>query len=98
MTSRSILSFCFVVVLSVLFLLPKGACALEPAMMLGAGSSTNSEMEKNFEEKIISLISKRMDLPSVRSKLEKPNGKFVPVYGTQLAEHPLVSQKKFASE
>ena len=81
MTSRSILSFCFVVVLSVLFLLPKGACALEPAMMLGAGSSTNSEMEKNFEEKIISLISKRMDLPSVRSKLEKPNGKFVPVYG-----------------
>jgi hypothetical protein len=81
MTSRSILSFYFVVVLSVLFLLPKGACALEPAMMLGAGSSTNSEMEKNFEEKIISLISKRMDLPSVRSKLEKPNGKFVPVYG-----------------
>lgn len=41
----------------------------------------NSEMEKVFEEKIISLISKRMDLPSVRSKLEKPNGKFVPVYG-----------------
>lgn len=64
-----------------LFLLPKGACAFEPAMPLGTGSFTNSGMEKIFEEKIISLISKRMELPSVRSKLEKPSAKFVPVYG-----------------
>lgn len=81
MTLRSFILRFSIVVLFVLVLLPKGACALEPAMMLGTGSSTNSEMEKIFEEKIISLISKRMDLPSVRSKLEKPNGKFVPVYG-----------------
>jgi hypothetical protein len=81
MISRSIFSFCFVVVLSMLFLLPKEACAFEPAMPLGTGFSTNSGMEKIFEEKIISLISKRMELPSVRSKLEKPSGKFVPVYG-----------------
>lgn len=81
MISRSIFSFCFVVVLSMLFLLPKGACAFEPAMPLGTGFSTNSGMEKIFEEKIISLISKRMELPSVRSKLEKSSGKFVPVYG-----------------
>ena len=80
MTLRSILSFCFAVALSVLFLLPKGACAFEPTMPLRT-VAMNSEMEKVFEEKIISLISKRMDLPSVRSKLEKPNGKFVPVYG-----------------
>ena len=81
MISRSIFSVCFVVVLSMLFLLPKGACAFEPAMPLGTGSFTNSGMEKIFEEKIISLISKRMELPSVRSKLEKTSGKFVPVYG-----------------
>lgn len=81
MISRSIFSVCFVVVLSMLFLLPKGACAFEPAMPLGTGSFTNSGMEKIFEEKIISLISKRMELPSVRSKLEKPSAKFVPVYG-----------------
>ena len=81
MTLRSFILRFSIVVLFVLVLLPKDACALEPAMMLGTGSSTNSEMEKIFEEKIISLISKRMDLPSVRSKLEKSNGKFVPVYG-----------------
>ena len=37
--------------------------------------------DKIFEEKIDSLISKRMELPLVSSKLDVPGSRFVPVYG-----------------
>ena len=43
--------------------------------------ATNRGADKIFEEKIDSLISKRMELPLVSSKLDVPGSRFVPVYG-----------------
>ena len=78
MTLRSILSSNFTIVaLSAFLFLPKGACALES--LIPQGGEALYHNEKIFEEKIDSLISKRMNLPLVRSKLD--NGKLAPVYG-----------------
>ncbi|ACX75131.1 P3 domain protein [Fibrobacter succinogenes subsp. succinogenes S85] len=70
MTLRSILFCRFAVVLSALLSLSASAFA----------------KEKVFEEKIDSLFSKRMELPMVSSKLERLNGKFVPVCGNVIDE------------
>ena len=59
------------VVLLILLYLPIGVNAFESTAL----------RKKTFDETIDSVLSKRMELPLVRSKLENPNSKFVPVYG-----------------
>ena len=66
------------------------AIAVLFAVLFGAASSyafdslipQGNVNERAFEEMMDSLVSKRMDLPLVRTKLEKSNGKFAPVYGS----------------
>jgi len=76
MTLRSTLFL----LLFALFVLPE-AYAFEP---LESSYGTEHKIEKNFEEKIDSIISKRLDLPTVRSKLENTHSKFIAVYGRAL--------------
>jgi hypothetical protein len=77
MNSRSILfSRLAIAVLFAVVLGAESAYAFDGLIPQGKAN------EKAFEEKMDSLISKRMDLPLVRAKLEKSNGKFVPVYGS----------------
>lgn len=59
------------VVLFILLYLPIDTNAFEPTV----------SRKRTFDETIDSVLSKRMELPLVRSKLENPNSKFVPVYG-----------------
>lgn len=82
------------------FFFSRFAIAALFALFFGAASSfafdglvlsgNGSANEKAFEKMMDSLISKRMDLPLVRSKLEKSNGKFAPVYGNVVDENDAV--------
>ena len=85
MTLRSIpfLLFFVLIVLSEAF-------AFEP---LESSKETEHKIENSFEEKIDSIISKRLHLPSVRTKLENTHSKFIAVYG-----HVLEANDKRALE
>lgn len=72
-----------------LFVLPKAHAFESPESSKGEELKT----EKSFEEKIDSIISKRLHLPSVRSKLDSSNTKFIAVYG-----HVLEANDKRALE
>lgn len=71
-----LLRFVFFCQLVFFLCLPTGAYAF-----LDSQDSENKKNEKGFDEKIDSIISKRLDLPTVRAKLENTHAKFVPVYG-----------------
>ena len=72
-----------------LFVLPKAYALESPEPPKGE----EYKIEKGFEEKIDAIISKRLHLSSVRSKLENTNSKFVAVYG-----HVLEANDKRALE
>ena len=72
-----------------LFVLPKAYALESPEPSKGEEYKT----EKGFEEKLDAIISKRLHLSSVRSKLENTNSKFVAVYG-----HVLEANDKRALE
>jgi hypothetical protein len=72
-----------------LFVLPKAYALESPEPSKGE----EYKIEKGFEEKIDAIISKRLHLSSVRSKLENTNSKFVAVYG-----HVLEANDKRALE
>ena len=82
------------------FFFSRFAIAALFALFFGAASSfafdglvlsgNGSANEKAFEKMMDSLISKRMDLPLVRSKLDKSNGKFAPVYGNVVDDNDAV--------
>jgi len=68
-------------VLVVLSLLPTNLCASE-ILLLAEKGTAKAEIEKALEEKLDSLVLKRMDLPLVRTKLKKVSKGFSPVYGS----------------
>ena len=72
-----------------LFVLPKAHAFESPESSRGE----EHKIEKSFEERIDAIISKRLRLPSVRSKLDSSDTKFIAVYG-----HVLEANDKRALE